>query len=80
MDEFDTVVSKIRYELACRGMEHSSLLYDRIAQAFTSRYYTCNGDQKELLLTRLKQLEKTIGPLKPFDWEGAFEAYHSQGR
>lgn len=80
MDKFDKVVSKIRQEIASRGMDHSFLLYDRIAQAFTKRYYTYGEEQKKLLLSRLRQLEKTMGPLKPFDWEGAFNAYHSQGR
>ncbi|EEW6024476.1 hypothetical protein DFZ69_08910 [Escherichia coli] len=71
MHSFEHLVTEIRKELRLRGLEHSSLIFTKLAQQYAPYYQSFEPERKEALLIKLKALERSVGLQKPFDWESA---------
>ncbi|MEG5588484.1 hypothetical protein UXP42_21435 [Enterobacter hormaechei] len=71
MHSFEHLVAEIREELSLRGLEHSSLIFTKLAQQYAPYYQSFEPERKEALLIKLKALERSVGLQKPFDWESA---------
>ncbi len=71
MHSFEHLVAEIREELRLRGLEHSSLIFTKLAQQYAPYYQSFEPERKEALLLKLKALERSVGLQKPFDWESA---------
>ncbi|HCN6245275.1 TPA: hypothetical protein N6Z56_001240 [Escherichia coli] len=71
MHSFEHLVAEIREELRLRGLEHSSLIFTKLAQQYAPYYQSFEPERKEELLLKLKALERSVGLQKPFDWESA---------
>ncbi|WP_410677599.1 hypothetical protein [Citrobacter europaeus] len=71
MHSFEHLVAEIREELRLRGLEHSSLIFTKLAQQYAPYYQSFEPERKESLLIKLKALERSVGLQKPFDWESA---------
>lgn len=71
MHSFEQLVAELREELRLRGIEHSSLIFTKLAQQYAPYYQSFEPERKEALLMRFKALERSVGLQKPFDWESA---------
>lgn len=71
MHSFEHLVAEIREELRLRGLEHSSLIFTKLAQQYAPYYQSFEPERKEALLIKLKALERSVGLQKSFDWESA---------
>lgn len=74
MKSFEHLVEEIKAELALRGLEHSSLIFNRLAEEYAPYYQTFESDKKENLLMRLRGLERSLGLQNKFDWEHALSS------
>ncbi|WP_313382818.1 hypothetical protein [Pantoea sp.] len=74
MHGFEHVVAEVKAELALRGLENSSLIFNKLAAQYAPYYPLFEPDGKEALLMRLKKLERSIGLQNKFDWECALTA------
>jgi len=71
MHSFDHLVTEIKEELRMRGLEHSSLIFNKLAEQYAPYYQSFEPEKKEALLIKLRALEKRLGLSNPFDWESA---------
>ncbi|MDM3050933.1 hypothetical protein OGV87_10030 [Citrobacter sp. CK183] len=71
MHSFEHLVAEIKKELHLRGLEHSSLIFIKMAEQYAPYYQSFEPEKKEALLIKLKALERSVGLQKPFDWESA---------
>ncbi len=71
MHSFVHLVAEIREELRLIGLEHSSLIFTKLAQQYAPYYQSFEPERNEALLIKLKVLERSVGLQKPFDWESA---------
>ncbi|MBU9837374.1 hypothetical protein J1786_21495 [Rahnella sp. L72c] len=74
MDNFEETVRKIKAEVAERGIMHSSLIYNKLADHYRPYYKEFSQSEKERLLLMLRRTEKEVGLTKPFDWEDALKS------
>lgn len=74
MHSFDHLVAEIKAELHLRGLEHSSLIFNKIAEQYAPYYQSFEPEKKKALLIRLRALEKEVGLHKKFDWESSLSA------
>lgn len=71
MHSFEHLVVEIKEELRLRGLEHSSLIFTKLAEQYAPYYQSFETARKEDLLIRLRALEQSVGLQKKFDWESA---------
>ncbi|BFU34516.1 hypothetical protein GPC19245_24990 [Enterobacter asburiae] len=71
MHSFVHLVAEIREELRLIGLEHSSLIFTKLAQQYAPYYQSFEPERNEALPIKLKVLERSVGLQKPFDWESA---------
>lgn len=74
MHSFDHLVAEIKSELALRGLDHSSLIFNKLASQYAPYYHTFDPDRKQAILVKLKALERSLGLQKEFDWESALSS------
>lgn len=74
MRSFHHLVAEIKAELTLRGMQHSSLVFNRLAEEYSSYYQTLDSEKKEELLIMLRAFEKNEGLQIKFDWEYALSS------
>jgi len=71
MHSFEHLVAEIKKELRLIGLEHSSLIFIKMAEQYAPYYQSFDPAKKETLLIKLRALEKSVGLHKKFDWESA---------
>lgn len=74
MHGFEHVVAEVKAELALRGLDHSSLIFNKVAAQYAPYYSLFEPDGKEALLMKLRELERSVGLQNKFDWEAALSA------
>lgn len=74
MHSFEHLVAEIKEELRLRGLEHSSLIFTKMAEQYAPYYQSFEPAKKADLLIKLRALEQRVGLHNKFDWESALSA------
>ncbi|ENW5215994.1 hypothetical protein ACFLOH_004595 [Enterobacter cloacae] len=74
MRSFEHLVAEIKEELRLRGLEHSSLIFTKIAEQYSPYYQSFDAAKKADLLIKLRALERSVGLKNKFDWESALSS------
>ncbi|HID0997807.1 TPA: hypothetical protein ACXDE7_000484 [Enterobacter roggenkampii] len=71
MENFDAVLREVKAELTKRGMQHSSLVFNKLAERYKPSFKAASKAEQEEILQRLKDYQKTSGLNIRFDWEAS---------
>ena len=69
MEDFDTVLKEVKAELSKRGMQHSSLVLNKLAERYKPSFKVASEDEQEEILQKLKAYQTRSSFNISFDWE-----------
>lgn len=69
MEDFDAVLKEVKAELSKRGMQHSSLVFNKLAERYKPSFKVASEDEREEILQKLKAYQTRSGFNISFDWE-----------
>ena len=71
MENFDVVLREVKAELTKRGMQHSSLVFNKLAERYKPSFKVASKAEQEEILQKLKGYQATSGLNISFDWESS---------
>lgn len=71
MEDFDSVLRDVKAELTKRGMQHSSLVFNKLAERYKPSFQAASEAEKEKIIHELKDYQSRSGLNIGFDWYAA---------
>lgn len=71
MEDFNFVLMEVKAELTKRGMQHSSLVFNMLADRYRPSFKLASKDEQEQLLQKLNDYQSKSGLNMGFDWKAS---------
>ncbi|HAU5705259.1 hypothetical protein ACB303_24480 [Citrobacter farmeri] len=71
MENFDVVLREVKAELAKRGMQNSSLVFNKLAERYKPSFKVASKTEQDEILRVLKDYQSRSGFSISFDWESS---------
>ncbi|HBT9662053.1 TPA: hypothetical protein MCN56_004032 [Klebsiella pneumoniae] len=69
MEDFDAVLKEVKAELTKRGMQNSSLVFNKLAERYKPSFKVASKTEQAEILRVLRDYQSRSGFKISFDWE-----------